>query len=76
MTSEYTFATVQNYQINSNFDFGCVSMSDSGKYILYYAYVNVGYHNSTTRKNLYGFDQCLIYISSSYGSSWYLLFFC
>lgn len=73
--SNYTFTTVKNYQIYSNSDVGYVSMSDSAKYILYSAFINVGYYNSTTKTRSDGFDQCLIYISSSYGNSWYLLFY-
>ena len=61
------FANYCNYSSNPvGYSAGSVSMSESGKYILYGSFVQFEEGEAIT-------SQSTIYISSTYGSSWYLI---
>ena len=70
------FTNNYNYSIYANVynhDAGSVSMSESGKYMLYGSIISSQVGLPVMGENNTYISNSYIYISSSYGSSWYLL---
>lgn len=72
-SNNYTFSN-PTYGGYSSFSLGNTLMSESGKYILYNNFITVSIcQNANSGPCNAGYHQAILYISSSFGQSWYYI---